>query len=250
MGAFWRVATLRMKAMRKSRHDVYGVVAAAVLVVLANLVPGLRLALLPLTYLNTHIHELAHALAAWGTGGHPQRILVHADGSGVTPVSGGLIVVTASAGYLGATLAGAGLMLAARKAKDARLALYVLIAALVVEATLLRGDIVGLVSYAAWLAALIFVGTRATNDWISRGIGFLGAMQCLNALRSLGDLWNVTKSGVTQSDAGIMQQVTGIPALVWSLLWALAGIAIGFAALRQMAKEGPRSGSSSRRQGI
>ncbi|RYG34231.1 M50 family peptidase [bacterium] len=226
-----------MKVMRKPRHDVYGVAAAAIVVVAANLVPGLRLALLPLTYLNTHIHELAHALAAWGTGGHPHQILVHQDGSGVTPVSGGFITVTASAGYLGATLVGAALMLAARQAKTARIALYGLIGALVVEAILLRGDLVGVFSYALWLTALIFAARKGTEDWIARGIGFLGAMQCLNSLRSLGDLWNITAAGGVQSDAGIMQQVTGIPALFWSLLWAATGIAICIAALRKMAKE-------------
>lgn len=221
----------------KQRHDVVGVVAAAVLAVAANLVPGLRLALLPLTYLNTHIHELCHALVAWGTGGHPEQIIVRADGSGVTPVAGGILVLTASAGYLGATLVGAALILAARKPEHARTALYVLFGSLIFSGfTLVRGEAIGILMLILWLGVLFGLARKADNLWVSRITGFLGAMQCLNGLRSLGDLWNITKTGDIQSDAGLMQQATLIPAIVWSLIWALAGVAICFAAIRRMAR--------------
>ncbi|CAN5505169.1 hypothetical protein BH11ARM2_BH11ARM2_12200 [soil metagenome] len=210
---------------------------AAVLIVSANLVPGLRLLLLPLTYLNTHIHELCHALVAWGTGGQPQYILVRVDGSGVTPTAGGFTALIASAGYLGATFVGAGLILAARKEGTARNAIYALFGALALGGLLLvRGDVVGIVTLFLWLGILFAIARKADGLWICRIAGGLGAMQCLNGMRSLGDLWQVTTSGDVQSDAGIMQSVTGLPAIFWSLLWAVAGAAICFAALRRMAR--------------
>ena len=52
----------------------------------AWVVPVLGYLMLPIEYLNTHIHELFHAIAAVGTGGRADKILVFPDASGVTPV--------------------------------------------------------------------------------------------------------------------------------------------------------------------
>ena len=69
--------------------------------------------LVPFRLFVTLIHEFGHALAAVLTGGHVLEIMVRLDGSGLTLVEGGNLFITASAGYLGSSLFGAALLLAA-----------------------------------------------------------------------------------------------------------------------------------------
>src|SRR5712692_8304995 len=60
------------------------------------------------------VHELSHALVAILTGGQVLGIAIRLDGSGVTYARGGNLVLTASAGYVGSSVFGAVLWLAAR----------------------------------------------------------------------------------------------------------------------------------------
>src|SRR5690348_9171182 len=84
-------------------------VIAAVVSLLLWIMPVFGYILLPLQYLNTHLHEFSHALVAIATGGSVDTIKVFSDGSGVTYASGVDILVN-SAGYIGATIIG-GLMI-------------------------------------------------------------------------------------------------------------------------------------------
>ena len=214
---------------------------AAIVSVLAFFVPPVAAALLPLRYLNTHLHELGHALAALATGGTPQSIHVYGDGSGVTPVVGGFLPLVASAGYLGAAAAGAAIVLAMRTERGARLALGVTGFALAASMVLfVRGDAVGVVSGILWSAALIVLSRTLRGSALLFAAGLVGLQQGLNALRSLSDLLQITALSERQSDAALMQSATFVPAIVWALLWGVCGLLVaGFTVRRAWGPPAP-----------
>ena len=207
--------------------------------ILGLVVPDVGLVLLPLRYLNTHLHELGHALAALGTGGQVEWIRVYRDGSGETPVAGGFLPLVASAGYLGAAAAGAAFVWAMRTERGARLALGVAGFALAGSMALfVRGDAVGVVSGILWAAALI-AASRLRGPWLLFVAGLVGIQQGLNALRSLTELVQITASSEVHSDALLMQQATYVPAVVWAILWGACGLAVVALTVRR-AWTGPR----------
>lgn len=200
---------------------------AAIVSLLGIVVAPLGLVLLPLQLLNTHLHELGHALAALGTGGSVDHIKVFGDGSGVTPVRGGWILVVASAGYLGAAAAGAAIVYAMRTEKGARRALAITGFALAGSMLLfVRGDTTGVVSGIFWAAALLLAARSLKGAWLQFVTGLIGLQQGLNALRSLSDLFHISAMSEAHSDARLMQETTLIPAVIWAALWGLCGLAV------------------------
>ena len=207
---------------------------AAGISLLAFFVPPLAALLLPLRLLNTHLHELGHALAAILTGGSPERILVFGDGSGVTPIAGGFLPLVASAGYLGAAAAGAAILLAMRTERGARAALAVTGFALAASMVLfVRGDLTGVVSGIGWSLALVAASRTLRGGTLLFAAGLVGLQQGLNALRSLSDLLQITAMSERQSDAVLMQSATYVPAFVWAAIWGVLGLAVaGFTVRR------------------
>jgi len=185
------------------------------------MVPIGRLVLLPLVYLNTHIHELCHALAAIATGGSVKEILVYQDGSGLTPVFGGWLPVVASAGYVGSSLVGAAMIFFSRSERGARATLIVLAVSLSLSMILyVRGDWVGVVSGFAWIGILIALAKFLKPGSAIFASQFIGVMQCLNAGYSILTLLKITAVTEIQSDAALMQKATMVPAMVWAVCWA------------------------------
>lgn len=214
-------------------HQSALLLAAAVSIV-GLFVPVVGAALLPLQYLNTHLHELSHAIAALGTGGAVQHILVFGNGSGVTPVAGGFLPLVASAGYLGAAAAGAAIVHAMRTEKGARWALGITGWALAASMVLfVRGDGVGIVSGILWAVALTAASRALRGSGLLFAAGLVGIQQGLNALRSMSDLLQITAASEAHSDARLMQQATLVPAIVWAGLWGLCGVAVAGFTLRR-----------------
>jgi hypothetical protein len=134
-----------------------GMFGLAALAFLMWVIPVTQPLLIPLIYLNTHIHEFCHAIIALGTGGSVQYIKVFTNGSGVTPVSGGNLLLIASAGYVGSAISGGWLVACCRSEKNAKNALIGLGGMMVLSMIVfVRGDLVGLLSGAAWAAVLLW----------------------------------------------------------------------------------------------
>lgn len=216
---------------------------AALVSVAAFAIPYGRLILLPVLYLNTHLHELCHALAAVITGGHPAEIRVFRDGSGVTPVSFSShlsALIIASAGYLGATLLGGVFMVVAKSEQRATLLLRILGVALAGSMLIwVRGDLVGVLAGLFWIAILFAAASYLKGAGLLFVAQFIALQQCLNAVNSLMDLFVLTRGGSRQNDAMLMQNLTGIPSVAWASLWILAGGAILWATARQAWKRDP-----------
>ncbi len=194
--------------------------------------PMLRPALLPLVYLNTHLHELCHAIAAVASGGLVHHIEVHAIGSGLTVTLGGWATAISSAGYFGASLFGAAMVVMGSTQRGARIALWTLGALIAVGLALwVRGDLVGVVSGVFWVAVLFAIASFAKGNWLIFCAQFLGMTQCLAAAQSLGDLMIISTIRGAHSDAHNMYQETGIPPLFWAIVWMLFSAGVFVTAL-------------------
>ena len=80
--------------------------ASIVVSITLMLIPVASVLLYPFNYLNTHVHEMCHAVVGILTGGQVQDIKVFGDTSGVTHALGGNAFLVLNAGYLGSTLVG------------------------------------------------------------------------------------------------------------------------------------------------
>ncbi len=189
-------------------------------------VPLLRSLMLPLLYLNTHLHELCHALAAELTGGEVQKIVVHADGSGMTPVSGGGLLLLASSGYVGASMIGAAMIFYGRTPSGAKLVLRLLALTLGFSMIVfVRGDAIGVASGLVWVAGLWGLSTYLKDRALLFAAQFLGLQQCLNSLQSVYVLMRLSALGTEHSDAAIMARASHIPAMVWAVSWCILSVA-------------------------
>ena len=177
----------------------------------------------------TMIHETGHALAALLTLGQPMRITLNWNGSGLTETYGGIGFFISSAGYLGAMTFGAGLLLILRRAANARFAAVGTGALLVLVTLLLGGNlaawVVGIVFGFGLLALGVFAPRRITHFFMS----FLAVQSVLNSLFDLRTLMYISATAPgTPTDAQNMARATDnfIPAIVWSIIWALISLAI------------------------
>lgn len=220
-----------MKSQNSLKAHQSAFVIACVVSVVLWFLPFLRWVTVPLQYFNTHIHEAWHAVAAVATGGLVSHIEVHANGNGETYTAGGSSFLISSAGYMGASLVGALVIALSRTPKAAKTALIML--SIVMAYSLLvwvRGDPFGMISGVAWIVALLAMAIYLDDDKRLFAAQFLGVQQCLNAIQSVFFLVTISGFGVKQSDAGNMENLTRIPAIVWSILWCFISLALmGFA---------------------
>lgn len=234
---------MKAQSSLKAHQSAFGV--ACVVSVVLWFLPFLRWVTVPLQYLNTHIHEAWHALAAVATGGQVAHIEVHANGNGETYTMGGSNFLISSAGYIGAALVGALVIALARTPKTARTALIVL--SVVMAYSLLvwvRRDIFGMATGLAWIAALWGLAFYLDDEKKLFAAQFLGVQQCLNSIQSLFFLVQISGFGVKESDAGNMAKLTHVPAIVWSVLWCGVSLALMFFALKFSWRQLPNQTSS------
>jgi hypothetical protein len=63
---------------------------------------------------------------------------------------------------------------------------------------------------------------------------FVGLQQCLYSLTSLLQVWQISGFTYGHSDAKILQQATGVPAIAWASLWLVASGAMVLAVFRKV----------------
>ncbi len=159
----------------KLRRDQSLLLGAAALAVMLWAIDPLRPLLLPLIYLNTHLHELCHGIMGVLTGARVDHIVVRADGSGYALMAGGSIIPMASAGYVGTAVLGGILMAVARKGENARLALATLAGSLGFGMVLwVRGDVIGVISGLFWVGLLWLLSRKLTADQATWSVQFFG----------------------------------------------------------------------------
>ncbi len=206
--------------------------ASIVISISLMLVPVASVVLYPFNYLNTHIHEMCHAIVGICTGGHVQDIKVFGDTSGVTQVLGGNVFMVLNAGYLGSTLVGGAVIALSGSEKSAQWVLRGLSLALAVSMALwVRGDLVGILSGLIWTLALFSVSMKRSPFGLFAA-QFLGFQQCLNGFNMLRVVLFVSAKTNLETDASMLASRTLIPAVVWALLWCILGVIVVWWSLR------------------
>jgi len=218
--------------------DLLYITIAAILAVAISHLPVVNVLIYPFKLFGTFVHEWCHALVALATGGTVVQLQVNGDLSGETFTRGGVPVLIWSAGYTGAAIVGACLLLAPTRFANRTL---VALGAVSLLMPLLAGLSFG-TSFPAdtWLWALIFgVVSLAMGIWSGQRAArvfqqFVAVELCVTAIDSLRDLiWLSTNTPRVQTDAYFTANYTHTPALLWSLLWcAIAVLAIGLSVFR------------------
>lgn len=203
-------------------------------VVLSWVVPILALLTLPLQYIYTHLHEAGHAMAFVVSGGTGVTIRVFQDGSGVTTGFGGNALLVSPAGYVGATAFGALVIALAHNDRGARAALlsmaWVLGGAMVLW---VRGDLIGLVSGVIGVVALGIAATKLKGDARLFAAQFFGLFMGLASLQAVFATLRIGQVALEMNDAEILQDLTGIPAILSAVIWSAISLCLVIWALRR-----------------
>ena len=172
----------------------------------------------PLKIFVVLLHEVSHAVALVLTGGQVESISLNPMQGGVTYGRGGIPFVTLSAGYLGSLGFGALLVMGAQSRLVSSRFLLALVGGLVLALTLLFirngfGFGFGLL----FGSALVFGARQLPLVW-NRGILIvLGITSVLYAILDIKS--DILDRPHLQSDAAMLAELTGVPTLVWGVVW-------------------------------
>lgn len=178
----------------------------------------------PLKIFVVLLHELSHGAVALATGGAIERIVLTEDQGGLCVCPGGNAFLTLSAGYLG-SLAWGGLLLAAARAPRRWVrALVAAIGAALLGLTLLYVRSAFGVVFGLGFGAALFAGSRFLSPAANASaLTALGLTSCLYAILDIQS--DILERPEIQSDARMLAELTGVPTLLWGVLWIAAALA-------------------------
>jgi hypothetical protein len=227
---------IKLNVSADARPQVRTLLICALAAIALWYVPFVNVLSYPFNLFVTFIHEGGHALAALMTGNSVASLSVALDASGATyTTQGGFFsqVMVSSAGYLGAMTYGALLLFLIRRAVAAR---YVLMgsAAFILALTLIygMGDWFTVIAGFAIPAGLIAVAVYSSPRVASFFVSFLAVQSILNALLDLKTLFFYSFVPGAHTDAANMANATGVPAIIWSVVWIALACVILCVAMR------------------
>jgi hypothetical protein len=181
----------------------------------------------PLKIFVVLLHEISHGIASIGTGGAIRRIVISPNQGGLCECGGGNAFLTLSAGYLGSLVWGAAILTAARGRGKLPQIATIVIGVLVVAVTVLyvRNGF-GILFGVVFGAGLVMAGRYLPVNGTASLLTALGLTSCLYAILDIKS--DILDRPYVESDAHMLAQLTGIPTLVWGLLWI--AIALVFSA--------------------
>jgi hypothetical protein len=201
------------------------VLASAVTLVLW-FIPFAELLTYPFRIFVTYIHETGHAVAAFATLTGVKSMNIDWNGNGQVMTTSGNILIS-SAGYLGSLVYGSGLLLLLRQARHARAMAIATASAMIVAPIIFGGTlntwVFGLILGGGLMALALKAASRLTHFFMS----FL-AIQCLlNAFYDLRTVMFLSAfSPGTHTDAQNMATHTGLPAVLWAVVWTVISLVI------------------------
>jgi len=243
---------MKYQLSNDARPQAMTLLLAAILSIALWFIPFAEVLSYPFRIFVTFIHEGGHAIAALVTGNSVQSLSVAMNGSGETyTTQGGLFsqMLVSSAGYIGAMTYGALLLVLIRRSVAARLVL-VGSAAVVFALTTVFGVVkpvmagtggslsglpftllAGVLISAGLFAVARFASARVATFLVS----FLAVQCVLNALLDLKTVFFLSSPFATTvpTDALNMANATGVPAIVWSVVWISLSVLILAVTVRQ-----------------
>ncbi|THF74850.1 M50 family metallopeptidase [Cohnella fermenti] len=179
--------------------------------------------------LDTMVHEFSHAVMALVLSGDVQRVELHADHSGVTYfrlASSWSHLPIALAGYIGASLF-ALLLFRLQASGKQKLGLILMsgIAALLLILYVHSGF--GVYWLIGFLALNILALCLKKQEWLRNGYYGLLAFLTLeeSAMGPVTLVLNSLDNSRSAGDAYSLQEITGLPALLWSIVFLLVALA-------------------------
>jgi hypothetical protein len=178
----------------------------------------------PLKLFVVLLHEVSHALMAMATGGRVDRIVITADQGGICYCPGGNAFLTLSAGYLGSLLWGALILVLARaRSPDPRNTTTAMGVAVLALTALFVRNAFGVLFGALFGAALVALrGAGRTVHVLA--LTAIGLTSCLYALLDIKS--DVLDRPHLPSDAYMLAELTGVPTVVWGVLWIGLGAGV------------------------
>lgn len=234
-----------MSERELSRPAIGFIIAAAIVTLLLWNLPILNIVFYPFKLFVTFVHETSHGLAAILTGGYWDSFMVSPDGSGVAHTSGGFESLIVSAGYLGSSVFGALMLIAATRRGLAQSVLFLVGAGLGFFTLVYARGPLGIISFGfvtglLLSAALLYIACVSTGRVASLFLAFLAVQNCLFALDDLKTLLFLSMAWYplcprAWTDAHIMSwEISGgiVPPVVWAGIWAVIALVIFVKALR------------------
>jgi hypothetical protein len=212
--------------------ELVGLAALTLVLLVLWQIPGVGLVVYPFRLFGTFVHELSHGLAALATGGDFHRFTVSPDLSGLAWSAGGWRWVISSAGYIGSAVFGGVLILLAARGVASRVLLMVLGVILGALCLLFVRNLFGIATGLALAAAMFLAGYRLRPPWSDIVLLVLALQLVLDGFNSLFTLLRLSTASNVQTDALSMAQATGVPAVVWTVVWAAISLAMLFFTLR------------------
>jgi hypothetical protein len=242
---------MKFRVSEDARPQATTLLLAAALSIALWFIPFAEILGYPFRIFVTFIHEGGHAIAALLTGNSVQSLSVAMNASGETYTSQGGVfsqMLVSSAGYLGAMTYGAILLVLIRRAVAARVVLLgsaLLILVLTTVFGLFKPLFAGtwsslggvpftLVAGIALAAGLVAVA-RFASARVATFVVSLLAVQCvLNALLDLKNVFFLSSpfAPTVPTDALNMRVATGVPAVIWVVIWIVVAFGILTLALR------------------
>jgi hypothetical protein len=186
----------------------------------------------PLKIFVVLLHEVSHAMVAVATGGYVERITLDPMQGGACHCPGGNAFLTLSAGYLGSLVWGGLMLTAARTSRLKAEWVTGLIGGLVIGLTLLYvrngfGFAFGLLFGLAMIAVARKLGD-AVNRPLLLTLGLTSALYAILDIKS-----DVLDRPEVRSDAFMLAEITGVPTLIWGVVWISLALALSFWLLRR-----------------
>lgn len=177
----------------------------------------------PVRFFSVLVHECSHAIAGMLTGGVVDKIDLNQNTGGVTQVHGGIAIIVGSAGYLGSVLFGSLFLYLSRARRHAGLiclGVGLFLAGMTLSFVSLLHDPFGFFygSIAGLLIALIGWKFKGTAPYFMK---FLGVSVLLFGFMDIQRNLFSGAAGLAHSDAGYLANATGIPAILWAVVWLL-----------------------------
>ncbi len=203
-------------AAKITNWSFFAIVAAAFIV---SYIPIINI---PFTWITTFFHEVSHGLAAIFTGGSVDKIHLHLNGSGLCYTQGGNSFLVAFSGYTGAVLWGMLLFSMADllNHKSTNIVAMFLAALIGITALLWGRDILTWIILAVLLALFISIVKLQETRAVKLSLKFIGIFVLLDAIKAPLHLID----GRHYGDGARLSDLTGIPELLWVLVWLVFGL--------------------------
>ena len=189
----------------------------------------------PLKLFVVFLHEISHGIVAVATGGRIDRIVIEANEGGACYCGGGNPFLTLSAGYLGSLLWGLIFLWLATFESRARWTMAFVGAATGAVTLLYMRSAFGFAFGLGFAMALVLAARKLPAIWNARILSVLGLTSALYAILDIkSDI--IDRPGM-ESDARMLADLTGVPTVVWGVLWiGLAGGVVSLVIRRALAR--------------